>query len=85
MLLKATEVTALSCIYRLAIYVLVSMFQSLIVLSSDPLARIAPVLLNVTEVTLSSCPFRVVISVLVSTFQSLIVLSSDPLARIVPV
>ena len=69
----------------MAISVLVSIFQSLIVLSYDPLARIVPVLLKATELTLSKCPDKVAISVLLSTFQSLIVLSSDPLARIVPV
>ena len=59
------------------------MFQSLIVLSHDPLARIVPVLLQETEVTGCVCPYKVAISVLVSMFQSLIV-SDDPLARIVP-
>ena len=68
----------------MVISVLVSIFQSLIVLSFDPLARIVPVLLKATELTLSKCPDKVLISVLVSTFQSLIVLSCDPLARIVP-
>ena len=61
------------------------MFQSLIVLSYDPLARIVPMLLKATEVTSLSCPNKYKISVLVSMFQSLIVLSSEPLARIVPV
>ena len=37
--------------YKLAICVLVSMFQSLIVLSFDPLARIASVLLKATDLT----------------------------------
>ena len=67
------------------ISVLVSIFQSLIELSSDPLARIVPVLLKATEVTVDLCPHKFAISVLVSIFQSLIVLSYDPLARIVPV
>ena len=61
------------------------MFQSLIVLSYDPLARIVPVLLKATEVTLLLCPYKFAIFVLVSMFQILIVLSSEPLARIVPV
>ena len=61
------------------------MFQSLIVLCSEPLANIVPVLLKVTEVTLLLCPYKFAISVLVSMFQSLIVLSYDPLARIVSV
>ena len=61
------------------------MFQSLIVLSFDPLARIVPVLLKITELTLFLCPYRVKISAFVSTFQSLIVLSFDPLANIFPV
>ena len=61
------------------------MFQSLIVISYDPLARIVPVLLKATAVTLSLCPSRVVISIYVSIFQSLIVVSLDPLARIVSV
>ena len=52
MLLKATEVTIFSCPYRLAISNFVSMFQSLIVLSHDPLAKIVPVLLKETEVTI---------------------------------
>ena len=60
----------------------VSMFQSLIVLSHDPLAKIVPVLLKATELTDSLCPYRVAISVFVSIFQSLIVVSDDPLARI---
>ena len=60
------------------------MFQSLIVLSYDPLARIVPFVLNATDLTEPVCPFSVTISVLVYTFQSLIVLSSDPLAKIVP-
>ena len=51
------------------------MFQSLIVLSSEPLAKIVPVLLKATEVTLFECPYKLAISVLVSMFQSLIVLS----------
>ena len=42
--------TQLLCPYRVASSVLVSMFQSLIVVSNDPLARIAPVLLKATEV-----------------------------------
>ena len=61
------------------------MFQSLIVLSREPLAKIVPVLLKATEVTQSLCPSKLAISVLVSMFQSLIVLSSEPLAKIVPV
>ena len=61
------------------------MFQSLILLSDDPLAKIVPVLLKATELTTSECPDKVLISVLVSMFQSLIVLSDDPLAKIVPV
>ena len=61
------------------------MFQSLIVLSADPLARIVPVLSKVTQVTYFLCPYKVAISVFVSMFQSLIVLSLDPLANIVPV
>ena len=61
------------------------MLHSLIVLSYDPLARIAPVLLKATEETQSLCPYKFAISVLVSIFHSLIILSSDPLARIVPV
>ena len=61
------------------------MFQSLIVLSLDPLARIVPVLLKATELTLYLCPDKVLISVLVLTFQSLIIASYDALARIVPV
>ena len=60
------------------------MFQSLIALSYDPLARIVPVLLKATELTTFECPYKLAISVLVSMFQRLIVLS-DPLARIVPV
>ena len=63
---------------------LVLMFQSLIVLSHDPLARIVPVLLKATEMTHFICPYRLAISILASIFQSLIVLSNDPLARIVP-
>ena len=59
--------------YRLAIVVLVSTFQSLILLSFDPLARIVPVLLKATVFTLPWWSFRVAISVLVSTFQSLTV------------
>ena len=51
------------------------MFQSIIALSSDPLARIVPVLLKATQVTGPSCPYRLPISTLVSKFQSLIVLS----------
>ena len=58
------------------------MFQSLIVLSHYPLAKIVPVLLKATEVT---APLTLAISVLVSMFQNIIVLSDDPLARIVPV
>ena len=61
------------------------MFQSLIVLSHDPLAKIVPVLLKATELTTSECPYKLAISFLVSIFQSLIVFSNDPLARIVPV
>ena len=61
------------------------MFQSLIALSYDPLARIVPVLLKATELTTFECPYKLAISVLVSMFQRLIVLSFDPLARIVPV
>ena len=49
------------------------MFQSLIVLSADPLARIVPVLLKATELTERQCPYKLAISVLVSMFQSLIV------------
>ena len=69
----------------MAISVLVSMFQSLIVSSYDPLARVVPVLLKETEVTSNLCPYKLAISVLVSMFQSLIILFRDPLARIVPV
>ena len=61
------------------------MFQSLIVLSYEPLAKIVPVLLKATEVTVPLCPSKLAISVLVSMFQSLIVLSCEPLAKIVPV
>ena len=50
-LLKATEVTQSLCPYKFPISVLVSIFQSLIVLSFDPLARIVPVLLKATDVT----------------------------------
>ena len=60
------------------------MFQSLIVLSLDPLARIVPMLLKATEVSQCWCPNKVAISVLVSTFQSLIVQSHNQLAIIVP-
>ena len=49
------------------------MFQSLIVLSYDPLARIVSVLLNITEVTNFLCPFKLAISFLVSIFHSIIV------------
>ena len=59
------------------------MFQSLIVLSFDPLASIVPVLLKETKRTVASCPYKVGISVFVLMFQSLIVASYDPLARIV--
>ena len=45
------ELISFLCPDKLAISVLVSMHQSLIVLSSDPLARIVPVLLKATEVT----------------------------------
>ena len=65
--------------------VLVSMFQSLIVLSDDPVDRIVPVLLKATEVTQLQCPYKLAIYFLVSMFQSLIVLSREPLAKIVPV
>ena len=61
------------------------MHQSLIVLSSDPLAKIVPILLKATEVTSFSCPYKVAISFCVSMHQSLIVLSNDPLAKIVSV
>ena len=39
--------------FRLVIYVFVSRFQRIIVLSFDPLARIVPALLKATVVTLS--------------------------------
>ena len=60
------------------------MFQSLIVLSFDPLARIVPVWSKATDVTSYECSSKVAIIVLVSMFQSLIVLSHDPLTKIVP-
>ena len=53
MLLNVTEVTESKCPYKFANSVLVSMFQNLIVLSHDPLARIVPVLLKATEETVS--------------------------------
>ena len=61
------------------------MFQSLIILSYDPLARIVPSLLKVTEVINCSCPSRSAIHFYSLTSQSLIVVSYDPLAKIVPV
>eukprot|EP00828_Plagiopyla_frontata_P034453 TRINITY_DN4483_c0_g1_i43.p1 TRINITY_DN4483_c0_g1~~TRINITY_DN4483_c0_g1_i43.p1 ORF type:complete len:116 (-),score=0.09 TRINITY_DN4483_c0_g1_i43:36-383(-) len=61
------------CPVRVVISVQDSTFHSFIVLSSDPLARIVPLLLNATE----ECPVRVVISVQDSTFHSFIVLSED--------
>ena len=63
MLLNATELTDLECLVSVAILVLDSTFHSFIVLSSDPLARIVPVLLNATEITESECPVSVEISV----------------------
>ena len=47
-----TNYSMYSFSYRLAIVVLVSTFQSLILLSFDPLARIVPVLLKATVFTL---------------------------------
>ena len=61
------------------------MSQSLIVASSDPLAKIVPILLKATEMTALSCPNRLAISVFVLMSQSLIIVFDDPLAKIVPV
>ena len=59
-------------------------FQSIIVLSFDPLANRVPLGLNATELIKSLCPSNVAIKILVSRFQSFIVLSQDPLANRVP-
>ena len=72
--LARIEVPDHSCPYRLAISVFVSIFQSLILFSNDPLARIVPILLKTTEVTGFSCPFNIAISLSVSMSQSAIVL-----------
>ena len=58
---------------------LVSPFQSLMVLSAEPEARV-PSVLQATLVTRAVCPVRV--AVLVSPFQSLMVLSAEPEARV---
>ena len=84
-MLKATDGAVFLFPYIVATTLFVSMFQNLIVLSHDPLARTVPVIFKTTEFTLSLCPYRVAIYVLVSLLQSLIVLSHDPLTRIVPV
>ena len=68
----------------MAIIVLVSTFQSFIVLSMEPLTKIVPLLLNKTDETEQLFPSSVAISVLISTFHSFIVLSIEPLAKIVP-
>ena len=83
-LLKATEVTPLSC-YKVAISVFVSRLQNLIIPSPDPLARIVPILLKATAVTPNSCADKLAISFFVSMHQSFIILFYDPLARIVPI
>ena len=70
MLLKQIEFILSLCPYRLAISVVVSMFQSLIVLSDDPLARITPLLLKQTEVMLFLCPYKLPITVFVSIFHT---------------
>ena len=61
------------------------MFQSLIVLSLDPLTIVVPLLLIATEVTQFLCPYRLASSVFVSIFQSVIILSHPPLTRMIPV
>lgn len=59
-------------------------FQSLIVLSYDPVARIYPLGLKAIELIQSEWFENVAISSNVLTFQSLNFLSSAPVARIVP-
>ena len=69
------ELTQSECPFKVAISVYDSTFHSFIVLSSDPLARIVPLLLNATDLTQEKCPFKVAISVYDYTFHSFIVLS----------
>ena len=69
-MLKATEVTIPKCPSRVTISVLVSMFQSFIVLSADELARIVPVLLKVIEVIFPVCPYK--LANYLSIFQKII-------------
>ena len=54
--LNATELTYSECPVSVAISVWDYTFQSFIVLSLDPLARIFPELLNATELTKLECP-----------------------------
>ena len=74
-MLNITDITQSLCSLSVEISVLVSMFQSLIVLSLDSLARIVPFVLNATDITEELRPLSVAISVLVSTLQRLIVKS----------
>ena len=71
-MLKTTVTTESLCPYKVAISFFVSMFHNLITLSSDPLAKIVPILLKATEITFLLCPYRLILYVFVSMFQSLI-------------
>ena len=71
-MLKTTVTTESLCPYKVAISFFVSMFHNLIALSSDPLAKIVPILLKATEITFLLCPYRLILYVFVSIFQSLI-------------
>ena len=61
--MNATDITGPVCPFSVAISDFVSIFQSLIASSEDPLVRIVPFVLNATDRTGLVCPSSVTISV----------------------